>query len=215
MIHRWPVLARLLLSAAIVSSPGTSASIEKTLQNDSFSGTGDLVCIPGFAVGEIGAARFSPQPEDYPFIIKKVQLILCPDGPPVDLVLNIWHDDGTSVNPGTSLFAEFVTFTPSTTLLNEVDLTIDDIVVHSGEVRVGIEFFNFGSPPGLARDLDGINLETNFVFAVPPAQWIFAENLGVTGDWIIRLVIEANDAPPIFTDGFESGDTDGWSNRIP
>jgi hypothetical protein len=205
--------AAALAAVALVCSP--LGAVEKTLQNDSFTGIGDLVCVPGFAVEEIGAARFTAAPSDYPFTVERVQVLLCPDGPPVDLVLKIWSDDGSSVNPGTLLWEEIVTFTPSTAFLNEVDLSLDDVTIASGSVRVGIEFLFAGSPPGLARDLDGITPQANFVYAIPPGSWYFAEQLGVSGDWILRVVIDANEAPPIFADGFEAGDTSSWSTTVP
>jgi len=203
------------LCCGFLLATGPVTGIEKTLQNDSFSDDGDLVCVMGFVTDEIGAARFSAEPGDYPFTIKKIQVILCPDGPPLEMVLRVWEDDGSSLNPGASLYSEFVTFQPSTTLINEVDLTLDDITVDSGSIRVGIEFFWGGSPPGLARDIGDIINQTNFIYAVPPGSWLFAENLGLTGDWIIRVVIEANDPPPVFTDGFESGDASVWSGVFP
>jgi hypothetical protein len=42
-----------------------------------------------------------------------------------------------------------------------------------------------------------------------------ADSLGVTGDWILRAVIDANEAAPIFADGFEAGDTGAWSATVP
>ena len=205
--------AAALTAVALVCSP--LGAVEKTLQNDSFTGIGDLMCIPGFAVEEVGAARFTAAPSDYPFTVERIQVLLCPDGPSVDLVVKVWNDDGSSVNPGTLLWDEIVTFTPSTAFLNEVDLSLDDITIASGSVRVGIEFFFAGSPPGLARDLDGITPQANFVYAVPPGAWYFSEQLGVSGDWILRVVIDANEAPPLFADGFESGDTGAWSATVP
>ena len=213
VIRHLLVAVTVACGATLLATP--AGAIEKTLANDSFTGVGDLVCIPGFAVDEIGAARFTAAPTDYPFTLQRVQVLLCPDGPAVDLVLKIWQDDGASVEPGTLLWEEFVTFTPSSDFLNEVDLSLENITIASGSVRVGIEFFFSGSPPGLARDLDGITPAANFVYAVPPSSWLFAEQLGVTGDWILRVVIDANAAPPILVDGFESGDTAAWSATVP
>jgi len=211
--RRLPVTILLACAAALPAAP--VGAIEKTLANDSFAGIGDLVCVQGFAVEEIGAARFTADPGDYPFTIQRIQILLCPDGPAADLVLKVWQDDGSSLAPGTLMWEELVTFTPSTTFLNEVDLSLDNLVIDSGSVRVGIEYFFGGSPPGIARDIDGITPQANFIYAIPPGSWFFSDQLGVTGDWILRVVIDANDAPPIFVDGFESGDTDAWSATVP
>ena len=204
------------VALVLATLPGAAAlAVEMTLANDSFTGVGDLMCIPGFAVEEIGAARFSPPPGSYPFTVERIQVLLCPDGPPVDLVVKIWRDDGTSLPPGTLLWEEIVTFTPSTSYFNELDLSLDDITITAGSVRVGIEFLFAGSPPGLARDLDGITPQVNFIYAVPPGAWYFSEQWGVSGDWILRVVIDANSAPPLFADGFESGDTGSWTATVP
>ena len=212
--------AALATGALVAMSflPTPLDAVEKTLQNDSFTGVGNLWCETGFVIEEIGAARFTAEPGDYPFTVERIQVLLCPDGPPVDLVVKVWNDDGSSVNPGTLLWEEIVTFTPSTSFLNEVDLSLDDITISSGSVRVGIEFFFAGSPPGLARDdLDGITPQTNFIYATGPVPegWYFAEQFEVSGDWILRVVIDANSSPPLFADGFESGDTGAWSATVP
>ena len=206
----------LVVACAVVVATSPAGAIEKTLANDGFTGSGDLICVQGFAVEEIGAARFTAEPGDYPFTIQSVQILLCPDGPASDLVLKIWRDDGSSLPPAELLWEEIVTFTPSTTLLNEVDLSVDNLVIDSGSVRVGIEYLFSGSPPapGIARDIDGINPSANLIF-VPPASWFLSQQLGVTGDWIIRLVVDANEAQPIFADGFESGGTTAWSAVVP
>ncbi|HOC44082.1 MAG TPA: hypothetical protein PKJ99_13785 [Thermoanaerobaculales bacterium] len=209
----WRPVAVALLIATLPCS--AARAVEMTLANDGFTGAGDLWCIPGFAVEEIGAARFTVPPGSHPFTVERVQVLLCPDGPPVDLVVKVWNDDGSSLGPGELLWEEIVTFTPSTAYLNELDLSLNDITITSGTVRVGIEFFFAGSPPGLARDLDGITPEMNFVYAIPPGAWSYAEQLGVIGDWILRVVIDTNAAPPLFADGFESGDTSAWSATVP
>jgi hypothetical protein len=141
--------AALATGALVAMSflPTPLDAVEKTLQNDSFTGVGNLYCETGFVIEEIGAARFTAEPSDYPFTVERVQVLLCPDGPAADLVVKIWNDDGSSVAPGTLLWEEIVTFTPSTAFLNELDLSLDDITIVSGSVRVGIEFFFAGSPP--------------------------------------------------------------------
>jgi hypothetical protein len=55
----------------------------------------------------------------------------------------------------------------------------------------------------------------NYIYANPPGAWFFANQLGVMGDWIIRMEIETGAESPIFVDGFESGDTTEWSATSP
>jgi len=92
-------------------SPGFA--VEKTLQNDSFNGAGDLICELGFVETEIGAARFTADPQDYPFTVERIQLILCPDGQAFQLTIKVWEDDGVSLAPGNLLHGEIYTLTPS------------------------------------------------------------------------------------------------------
>jgi hypothetical protein len=40
--------------------------------------------------------------------------------------------------------------------------------------------------------------------------WWFAEDLSVSGDWILRLEIETDIAGTVFADGFERGDSSCW-----
>ena len=82
-----------VLISVLWCSPGLAA--EQTLLNDSFSGSGSVLCISGqgFAAGEIAAARFTPPPGSHPFQILAVQVLACPLGTQADLVLKIWRDE--------------------------------------------------------------------------------------------------------------------------
>ena len=124
----------LVTLAVFVVGVGPGFAVEKTLQNDNFTGAGDLICIPGFSVGEIGAARFTADPQDYPFTVKRLPLILCPDGPAASLVIKLWEDDGISLAPGNLLHEDIYTLTPSSVLMNEVDLHTLGIVFDSMDV---------------------------------------------------------------------------------
>jgi hypothetical protein len=188
-------------------------AVEKTLQNDSFSGTGSVTCQTGFIQGEIAAARFAALPSDYPFRIEKVQVLVCPGSTQNDFVLKVWQDDGVSRDPGVLLHEEIYTLFGSDSALNEVDLALENIVINADSVRIGFEYFFSGPPPGFANDLGGhVVPQPNFIYAVSPIiRWFYADEVGVDGDWILRLVIETEVAPPIFSDGFESGDTSAWS----
>lgn len=51
--RRFRFAAIALAAARLLCAP--AVAVEKTLQNDSFTGVGDLVCIPGFESGDTGA----------------------------------------------------------------------------------------------------------------------------------------------------------------
>ena len=66
----------------------------------------------------------------------------------------------------------------------------------------------------VVNDLDGYVPSVNYIYA-DPGVWVYANVLGVTGDWIIRMEIETDAETPIFADGFETGDTTEWSDTTP
>ena len=193
-------------------------AVEKTLQNDSFGGTGPVICITGqsFAEGEIAAARLTPAPTDYPFELLSVLILACPNGTQSDLVVKIWEDDGSSPDPGELRYEELFTLYGSDTAFNEIDLDPFDIVFTEGSIRIGIEYLFGAAPTGIATDMDGHQVpQPNYIYAIPPSAWLPADDFGVTGDWILRAVIDASSQPPLFADGFESGDTGAWSATVP
>jgi hypothetical protein len=209
-----------LLVAALMLVAAPAPAVEKTLQNDSFSGIGSINCVSGssFSVpGEIAAARFTPDPGDYPVRILEVQVLACPPGAQDTLVLKIWEDDGVSNEPGVLLDEGAFTLSGSDVALNGLDVSVFDLVVSSGSIRVGIEYWLGPSTVGLATDTDGhVMPQPNFIYGLPdpPFGWQPADFYSVNGDWIIRLRIDANSVPPIFEDGFESGDTTAWSLTV-
>lgn len=217
----WPGRSAALGAAALVTASLLCAplgAVEKTLQNDSFSGTGTVICVSGqsFGEGEIAAARFNPAPGDYPFQLLRILILACPNGAQADLVVKVWEDDGSSLDPGDLRYEEIFTLYGSDVALNEIELSPFDIFFSEGSVRVGIEYLFGAAPTGLATDIDGhVSPQPNFIYAIPPAAWVPADSLGVNGDWILRVVIDANDAAPVFADGFESGDTGAWSATVP
>ncbi len=207
--------ASLVVLFTLVAGP--LLAVEKTLQNDSFSGSGTVNCVLGqsFAEGDIAAARFTPLPGDYPFQILEVQILACPPSTQGDLVLKIWQDDGVSNQPGTLLYADFFTIFGSDVALNGLDVSAQNLVVTYGSIRVGLEYFFGPAQVGIATDTDGhVIPQPNFVFDNGTFGWRPADFFLVDDDWIIRVRIDANSEPPLFADGFESGDTTLWSATV-
>lgn len=200
---------------SLVAGPGPA--VEKTLQNDSFSGSGTVNCVLGqsFAEGDIAAARFTPLPGDYPFQILEVQILACPPSTQGDLVLIIWQDDGVSNQPGTLLYDELFTIYGSDIAINGLDVSAQNLVISSGSIRVGFEYFFGPAQVGIATDTDGhVIPQPNFIYDEGTFGWRPADFFQVEDDWIIRVRIDANSEPPLFADGFESGDTTGWSGTV-
>ncbi len=202
---------------SIVAVVGPVGATVKELANDTFSGIGTVGCQTGFIEGEAAAAKLTADPGDYPYKIEKVRMLVCPGSTSGFVVLRISEDNSGTVQPGPVLYEEFVQVTGSNDALNELDLSASNLIIPSGAVRVELEWFQDG-PPGVANDLDGVIPHVNYIYAsLGPTlfQWFYAEDLGVPGDWIIRLEIDTGADPPIFADDFESGDTGAWSAVSP
>ena len=186
---------------------------QKIIQNDSFTGTATFTQLASFAEQEYFAATFTVDPADYPFRIEKVQtlaLALLP-GTISMVSVTVWEDTGAAA-PGTVLHTSAYGFQleGSTTALNELDLTCENIVISSAKVRVGLRWEYVGDLMGIAFDGDGIITETNSVFSPSLGGWVWAEGEAVSGDWILRLEIETGVAGTLFADGFERGDLSCW-----
>jgi len=165
---------------------------DKWLINDGFVSGASVYYQAGFVQNEIMAAVFHPEAGDYPCQLKKVHTLVL-DGTGGSTIgafdLTIWEDNGT-LNPGAVLFAESYQLTAGEAF-NEIDLTAENIILPSGNVRVGFTFV-LDPPPSFCRDGDGtIQSHMNLIFA-QGLGWQWAETLGLTGDWIHRLMIDTN-----------------------
>lgn len=216
MTHRYRLgvpLSVLTMALGLLLGGSASEAAIKELANDSFVGVGSVACQIGFLEGESAAVKLTADPGDYPYQIRKARMLICPASTSGFVILRIYEDNTGTVLPGPLLYEEIVQVTGSDAALNEVDLTLAAIVIPSGSVRVELEWFQ-SSPPGLANDLDGFVPNANYIFAVP-GGWFYANQLGVLGDWIIRLEIETDAETPIFADDFETGGTTLWSVTSP
>jgi len=199
----------------ILIACGLPVSAErKILQNDSFTGTATFTHLATFADQEYAAAVFTADPADYPFRIEKVQaLILAPLPGTIALVsVTVWEDIGT-LAPGAVLSNSTYGYQveSSETAVNELVLSCENVVISDGPVRVGLRWEAVGDPIGIAFDLDGYLPMVNTVYSSPLGGWWFAEDLGVTGDWILRIEIETNlTGETVFFDSFERGDQSCW-----
>jgi hypothetical protein len=203
----------VVLAILVAVSVPVSAE-RKILQNDSFTGTATFTQLAAFAEQEYAAAVFTADPADYPFQIVKVQaLILAPLPGTIALVsVTVWEDMGTA-EPGSILSNSTYGYQveSSEVAVNELELSCENVVVMDGSIRVGLRWEAVGDPIGIAFDLDGYLPMVNTVYSSDIGGWWFAEDLGVTGDWILRIEIETNvTGETVFSDSFERGDQSCW-----
>jgi hypothetical protein len=180
------VYTLLVLSVMLVSGSRPGAAVEVTLQNDSFS-SGLAAFQAGFAEGEIAAARFEPD-GPFPMPLHEVRFLFGDVAAQAIVVLHVWEDGAGTRAPGAELFSESYQVMGSTSSFAVIDLRSAGIEIQ-GPFRVGIEFFTAGLP-SVARDTDGtIATANNFIYALG-IGWIESSLLGLTGDWVIRAVVD-------------------------
>ncbi|MBK8259041.1 MAG: hypothetical protein IPK82_41075 [Polyangiaceae bacterium] len=160
------------------------------LKNDGFVDGQQAGFQTGFVAKEMAASRFNP-PESGVALLK-IQVVFGGGiaGTKKDVTLHIWDDAALTDEPGAELFKGNFTLTAANTALQEMDISAQSVVV-TGPFRVGLEFTHDGLP-SIARDDDGnIQPDRNFISA-QAVGWKKAEDLGLTGDWILRAFVEGN-----------------------
>ena len=169
------------------------------LQNDSFTDGQSAGFQSGFVAGEEGAVTLGPVAEA--FTIDKVRFLFGGATSTHSITLRIYAGSGVA-NPGAQLFSGDYQATGADNGIQEIDLTGENIMLNGGSFRVSIGFQHSGAP-SIARDLDGIVANRNWIFA-GQAGWFEAGQLGIAGDWIIRAEIN--------TVGGGSGGAGGTTN---
>ncbi len=181
----------LLLLAAV---PASAAIIE--LKNDGLVDEGQVGFQTGFVTGEMGAATLGPVGEA--FVVNKIYLVFGPEQPPpndaVPVGLKIYIESGET-DPGTLLYDDEYHLEPSSTAIQEIDLTaVEPPIQLAGgtSIRVAIEM-KHDDEPSIARDNDGCTAGVNWIYGTPapdPTGWYDFCALGGEGDWVIRAEVE-------------------------
>ncbi len=175
-------------------SPDAECAL-KWLKNDGFVEGGLAFYQAGFVANEIMAARFVAEPEDYPYELTKVRVLVGDGGSGGTIgpfILHLWEDTG-AMQPGPTLKAPEGVQLTAGPYWNDFDI-IPPITIESGMIRVGFEFFQ-DPPPSFYRDADGnINPGVNFIY-VPGVGWFFSEQFGLQGDWVLRVQIDTPATP--------------------
>ncbi|MCD4653472.1 hypothetical protein K8T06_06015 [bacterium] len=189
------------LSFLIMLISVTADAAIKQLANDVYEVGDEANYQAGFVAGEIMAAKFSVEPNEYPFDLISVQVLLG-DGSPGgttqgSFLVHIWEDAGGE-SPGVELIDPFsVVLTAG--YINDINLTGMAIpAISQDAVRIGLEFLQ-DPPPSFLSDDDGfITQHANSLFSID-FGWHYAEFFGLTGDWILRLTVDTAEPAPTHT----------------
>lgn len=187
----------ILLASALSAQAGAA---EVTIQNDSVSNFGAAVIVWGFVPGE-RAASWLTSPCDGSLVATQI-LWQSPTGTEANVIGSAIyvHRSGTFPNPGT-IAAEIDGPVLTDGVLNEWRYLDENnsvplnVPVTSGEtVVVAFEFSEEPTPnesPSVVRDTDGITANRNTIYADLGGSfaWFNASTLGVSGDWVIRAVV--------------------------
>lgn len=191
--------ATLALSISLLSS--LAAAVEITLKNDSLNNLGTAVIVTGFIPSEKAAAWLTTPCDGN---VRAVQIFWRSQSGTAANTIEASVEisrAGTFPVPG-MLHTAVLGPVLSDGVLNEYRFVDENntipinVPVTAGETFVvSFEFGNAppdGIGPSVARDNDGITAGRNGLFAVfgVSSQWFNASTLGVTGDWIIRAVVD-------------------------
>jgi hypothetical protein len=208
-------LIRGLFTLSLLVSPSASYAGEIVLQNDSTTNGTPSTVFANFVAGESVAVSLTSSCQG-DIVAAQVYWASQFGGAPSSIEERISiFSSGTFPTPGPLLLnqgggdAEILGPTLTDGIMNEfrhldppIDATPLSVPVSQGETFVvSLKLFNTnsGNPfaPSVVADQDGCQASRNAV-DVLPGGWVDACVLGVTGDWVIRAVVDC-DEPPIPT----------------
>lgn len=184
------------------------------VKNDSVVDFGNAVIQAGFVAGERAASWLTAPCNGDLVAVRLLWLDLVGSGSQTLGEAVRISESGIFPQPGTQLL-ELLGPVMTEGVFNEFVINPPIPVTAASTVIVDFQFLS--NPPAigpsLVTDADGCQASRNGVFAIPPSQWLDLCSLGVSGDLAIRAVVNCSSL--IFEDGFESGDTSGWSDTVP
>lgn len=202
--RRFRMCSVALGAGLLLAAPRVQAQSVEFLQNDGYS-SGAFTCNTG-ATGadDVVAAKFTAPLNKYPYSIDRVRVLTCGSFTGY-VAVEFWQDNGDTAPPsGPSLWAPLTAFQIGGGAPAFYDIILTNEfppapMITSGTVRVGLVNLLAGGT-GFGADTNGIQSHRNFVRSGTTFTWDFAESLGVSGDWILRLGIVSD---VIFKDGFD------------
>ncbi|HEX4954058.1 MAG TPA: hypothetical protein VF017_11765 [Thermoanaerobaculia bacterium] len=218
-----PSIYLLALALSVALPVGVGAD-EMTIQNDSVTDFSQVAIQVGFASNEQAAAWLT-SPCDGDIVAVQIFWRSQTGGSGSTIGDSIVISNaGTFPVPGTLLqtmsgpllqdgfLNEFRYLDKAGTVPLIVPVVANQVVVVSFRFDEGPPL----SGPSVVTDIDGCQAGKNGILAIPPGAWFSSCALGVSGDFVIRAVVDCSTAPVvIFIDGFESGDTSAWTSTVP
>ena len=202
-----------LATGVLLALAAPAAALE--LKNDSFV-SGNAAAQAGFCQNEAAASRFVA-PDAGRQLLRIHFVYSTGGGPDVTrtVTIKVWDDTAGTNAPGAELYSNDYQVTSSSTDIQQVDLTAENVVVPA-QFRVGIVFQNAGVP-SIANDIDGVDYpDRNYIWAIngttcgPAASlWIRSSTAGVSGDWILRAEVSGSGGGPDANPGGPDGGTSG------
>lgn len=191
-----------LFAIGLVASSAVAGT--RIIQNDRFTGVGNVQSV-GLGEYEGGGVLFRLQPADYPLVIVAIDVLVVPHlsapaGAQGAYLIDLWNNfDGGSFIPQTG-----VRLTSSASTFNRYTLP-QKRTIGSGDVFVGVTQQTMSSLDDTALALDQGPVRTGNWFFDGAGGWErvdFPDGgtlRGIRGNFIIRLVVEAPDAPVTVT----------------
>ena len=187
-----------IVTLSIMAVIQTASAVEITVQNDSLTDFGQGAIQSGFVAGEIGATWLTA-PCDGVIVAAQVFWRSLNGGtsPIIHAEISI-SEAGVFPEPGTQLEA-IIGPVLNDGVFNEYRFLDENSVIplivpvtEGEEYVLGFQFDStpISGGPSLITDVDGCQAGKNAIFATPPNAWFDSCLSGVSGDFVIRAVVE-------------------------
>ena len=214
-----------LLFSALIS--GTASAGSTWIANDTFTGEGSIAIQDGFATYECWASVFATDElaASGPLTLKAVRTLIGGSSGNNFFIVQFRQMVSADINTSAMLGEEGVSVTGSTESYN--DLQISDLElglpqVNSGDIAVAMCFDESSIDSPSIANADSFNgtQNQNWIYVASHNVWMKSSDLGVQGDWIMRLCVEADhisgscgdESDTIDGNGENGGGDDGGSD---
>jgi len=193
-----------LIALATLLAPLAISAAEITVQNDSLVNNSTGAIQAGFVVGE-EAAVWLDAPCDGNIVAAQI-LWRSVNGTSVEVIHDSikFYNAGTFPSPG-SLLDEIVGPVLTDGVINEYRFKDENSVIpliipvtNGNTYIMSLKYLEQppATGPSVVNDTDGCQIGKNGINALlPPLTWFSSCDLGVSGDWVMRTVIDCTAAP--------------------